>query len=133
MKRFHRDKRASELTEAALTLPIVLLVLMAIIQFGIVVYGSQMAKEAARHGARMGSVVQGGGAAAVAASAAYQFAQSALPIGHPQVQILAPGGVVGTELRVRVTYQVPNLVGFPGLPRGPYRVFGEATARQEGW
>ncbi|MGB9619347.1 MAG: TadE/TadG family type IV pilus assembly protein, partial [Armatimonadota bacterium] len=65
------DKRASELVEAALTLPIVLLILLAIIQFGIVVYGSQMAKEAARHGARMGSVVQGN-AAAVAASAAYQ-------------------------------------------------------------
>lgn len=129
-----RDKRASEITEAALTFPIVLLILLAIIQFGIVVYGSQMAKEAARHGARMGSVVQGN-AAAVAASAAYQFAQSALPIGNPRVQILAPGGVVGTELRVRVSYEIPNLVGggFLGIPPGPYRVFGEAAARQEGW
>lgn len=128
-----RDKRASELTEAALTFPVVLLVLLAIIQFGIVVYGSQMAKEAARHGARMGSVAQGN-AAAVAASAAYQFAKSALPIGNPHVQILAPGGVVGTELRIRVSYEIPSLVsGFPGIPPGPYRVFGEATARQEGW
>jgi len=124
-------RRASEMTEAAITLPIVLMVFLAIVQFGIVVYGSQMAKEAARHGARVGSVVQTNPAGA-AAAAAYSFAQSALPIGDPQVQILAPGGVVGTELRVRVTYRIPNLVG--GLiPSGPYEVFGEATARQEGW
>lgn len=132
MRRF-LDRRASELAELSLTIPIVLLVFLAIVQFAVVFYGAQMAKEAARHGARMGSVVQGN-AAAVAAYAAYQFARSALPIGNPHVQILAPGGVVGTELRIRVTYNVPNLIGgFPGIPTGPYRVFGEATARQEGW
>ena len=52
--------------------------------------------------------------------------------------ILAPGGVTGTELRVRVQFTVPNLfagVGalVPGLPEGPFEVYGEATARQEGW
>lgn len=125
-----RDRRGSELIEAGLTLPIVLLVLMAIIQFGIVVYGAQMAKEAARHGARMGSVAQGN-AAGVAAAAAYQFARSALPIGNPRVQILAPGGVVGSELRIRVSYDVPSFFG--GLGLGPFRVYGEASARQEGW
>jgi hypothetical protein len=126
-------RRASELTEAALTLPIVLLLLLGMVQFGITVYGAQMAKEAARHGARMGSVAQDFPALR-AYVAAYGFAESAFPIGDPQVQILAPGGVVGSELRIRVTYHVPNLVsGFPGLPSGPFVVFGEATARREGW
>ncbi len=133
MRRFLLNRRASELTEAALTLPIVLLLLLGMVQFGIVVYGSQMAKEAARHGARMGSVAQDNPAMR-AYVAALEFAESALPIGEPEVRILAPGGVVGTELRIRVSYRVPNLVGgFPGIPPGPFTVFGEATARQEGW
>jgi len=128
-----RGRRGSELTEAAVTLPVVLLLLLGMVQFGIVVYGSQMAKEAARHGARMGSVAQDIPAVR-AYVAAYRFAQGALPIGEPEVRILAPGGVVGSELRIRVTYRVPNLVsGFPGLPEGPFTVFGEATARREGW
>jgi len=133
MRRFLSHRQASELTEAALTLPIVLLLLLGMVQFGIVVYGDQMAKEAARHGARMGSVAQDN-PAMQAYVAAFVFAKSALPIGEPEVQILAPGGVVGTELRIRVSYRIPNLVsGFPGLPSGPFVVFGEATARQEGW
>jgi Flp pilus assembly protein TadG len=133
MTRFLRSRRGSELTEAAVTLPIVLLILLGIVQFGVVVYGSQMAKEAARHGARMGCVAQDDPAER-AYAAALGFAQTALPIGQPQVSILAPGGVVGSELRVRVSYRIPNFVGgFPGLPDGPYEVFGEATARQEGW
>lgn len=133
MRQFLKSKRGSELTEAAVTLPIVILLLLGIVQFGIVVYGSQMAKEAARHGARMGSVAQENPAGR-AATAAFNFAETALPIGDPQVYILAPGGVVGQELRIRVVYSVPNLVGgFPGLPDGPFVVFGDATARQEGW
>jgi len=133
MTRFLHDRRASELTEAALTIPVVFLLLLGIVQFGIVVYGSQMAKEAARHGARTGSVAQDYPAAR-AYLAAMNYAESAFPIGDPEVTILAPGGVVGSELRIRVTYRVPNLVGgFPGMPGGPYVVYGEATARQEGW
>lgn len=128
-----RARRAAEILEASVTLPIVLLLLLGILQMGVTVYGSQMAKEAARHGARVGSVAQDNPAGR-AVAAAYSFAHEALPVGQPQVQILAPGGIVGTELRIRVTYRVPNLFGgFPGLPSGPFVVFGEATARQEGW
>lgn len=54
------------------------------------------------------------------------------------VQAVAPGGIAGSELDIRVTYRVPNLmvplVGmFPGLPRGDFT--GDATAifGQEGW
>jgi hypothetical protein len=54
------------------------------------------------------------------------------------VQAVAPGGIAGSELGIRVTYRVPNLMAplaglFPGLPRGDFT--GDATAifRQEGW
>ena len=133
LRRFLRDRCGTEVLEAAVTVPILVLLTLAILQFGTVVYASQMAKEAARHGARMGSVAQDNPAGR-AAAAAYQYAQGVFPAGNPEVQILAPGGVVGSELRIRVRYRVPNFVGgFPGIPPGPYDVWGEATARQEGW
>jgi Flp pilus assembly protein TadG len=129
-----RDGSATELTEAAVTIPVVFLLFLGIVQFGIVVYGSQMAKEAARHGARVGSVAQDYPVAR-ARHAALGFAHTSLPIGDPEVEVLVPFGIAtGSELRVRVTYKVPNLVGgFPGMPSGPYVVEGEASARQEGW
>jgi hypothetical protein len=57
-----------------------------------------------------------------------------LPIGNPRVNILAPGGIVGSYLRVRVSCTVPNYMGslVPGLPPH-WDVNGEATFRQEGW
>jgi len=50
------------------------------------------------------------------------------------VEILAPGGVAGSTLKVRVSYEVPNLMGnlVPGLP-SHFTAHGEATTRQEGW
>lgn len=127
------NRRGTEVLEAAVTLPILILLVLSMLQLGMVTYASQMAKEAARHGARMGSVAQDNPAGR-AAAAAYQYARGVFPAGNPDVQILAPGGVVGTELKVRVTYRVPSLFsGFPGIPPGPYEVWGEATARQEGW
>lgn len=133
MKNLWRSKRGTEVMEAAVTIPIMVMLVLAIVQFGVLAYASQMAKEAARHGARVGSVAQDDPAGR-AAAAAYIFAEGVFAIGDPQVSILAPGGIVGSELRVRVTYHVPNLMrGFPGLPTEGFETFGEATARQEGW
>lgn len=137
MRRFLRDRRAAEMMEFALTVPIVLVIVVGMLQMAVVGYASQMAKEAARHGARTGSVAQDDPAGR-AYYAAYTHAASTFAVSQPQVQILAPGGVTGSELRVRVTFVVPNYfsaVGrlLPGLPSEPFVVFGEATARQEGW
>jgi hypothetical protein len=111
-----------------------IMIMMAVFQFGILVYATQMTQEAARHGARMGSVVQAGGGADVARSEAAAYIHRALPIGNPRVDILAPGGIVGSYLRVRVSCTVPNYMGslVPGLPPH-WDVNGEATFRQEGW
>ena len=137
MRRFLRDRRAAEMMEFALIVPIVLAIVVGMLQMAVVGYASQMAKEAARHGARTGSVAQDDPAGR-AYVAAYNHAASSFPISEPQVLVLAPGGVTGTELRIRVAFVVPNYfsaVGrlLPGLPHEPFVVFGEATARQEGW
>ena len=129
MRRFLRGQRGVETLEAAVTLPLMVLILLTIVEFGWAVYAQQVAQEAARHGVRMGVVSQGN-AAGAAASAAAQYASNGALQGA-QVSVLAPGGVVGTTLRVRVRYEVPHFLGFLGLP--PLVVTGEAEGRQEGW
>ena len=92
MTRFLKDRRAAELLEFAVTAPLVLAILLGLFQVGMVAYASQMAKEASRHGARTGSVAQDLPAERAYAAAA-NHASSSFPLGHPEVFILAPGGV----------------------------------------
>ncbi len=75
----------SGLVELALVLPVVLILTLAIVQFGVLGFAASAADNAARQGARLGSVAQ------------------VNPAG--QAVALAPGGVVGSELTIRVTYQ----------------------------
>jgi Flp pilus assembly protein TadG len=56
--KFLKDKRGMEMLEAAITTPIAILVMLAIVNLGMVVYAQQAVQAAARHGARMGSVAQ---------------------------------------------------------------------------
>ncbi len=132
-----KDERGSGLIELALTLPVVLLVSLVIIQFGVTAFAGAAAEAAARQSARVGSVAQVN-PAGYAVAEAQRVAFTSFSAGHPQVIALAPGGVVGSELTIRVTYQVPNYIGFlgglfSGLPGGPISVSGQATFRHEGW
>jgi hypothetical protein len=95
-----------------------------------------LAENAANYGARRGSVAQSNAVGEAVSAAACAGNQA--PIGEYTVQAVAPGGIAGSELGIRVTYRVPNLMVplaglFPGLPRGDFT--GDATAifRQEGW
>ena len=135
--KFLNDRSALETVEAAITLPIAILVMLATINLGLVVFGQQAVQAAARHGARMGSVAQQC-AACYAVSEARAAIQTAAIVQHGDVTILAPGGRAGSILKIRVTGEVPNFFGglsaiFPGLPQGPFQLRAEATFRQEGW
>ncbi len=132
-----KDERGSGLIELALTLPVVLLVALVIVQFGVTSFAGAAAEAAARQGARVGSVAQVN-PAGYAVAEAQRVAFTSFSAGQPQVIALAPGGVVGSELTIRVTYQVPNFMGFlgglfAGLPDSPISVSGQATFRHEGW
>lgn len=133
MKALYRDRRGTELIEVALTAPIVVALLLGLVNLGIAVYAGQMAQEAARYGARVAATAQQN-PAGYAFAAASSFAHTAFATGSPQVEVLAPGGVAGSTIVVRVTYRVPNFMGslVPGVPN-PIIVTGEATSRQEGW
>ena len=135
MRRFVRDDRG-DMAEAAITTPVIVLLMVVILNFGMLAYTAQAAENAANYGARRGSVAQSN-AVGEAISAAIYAANQAL-MGEYSVQAVAPGGIAGSELGIRVTYRVPNLMApltgmFPGLPRGDFT--GDATAvfRQEGW
>ena len=105
--KFLRDRKALETVEAAITLPIAILVMLATINLGLVVFGQQAVQAAARHGARMGSVAQQC-PACYAVSEARGAIQTAAIIQNPEVTILAPGGRTGSLLKIRVTGEVPN-------------------------
>ena len=130
---FLKSKRAIETLEAAITFPIAILVMLATVNLGMVVYGQQAVQAAARHGARMGSVAQQC-AACYASSAASSVINGDPIVKQANVAILAPGGVTGSILSVRVSGKIPSFLGtlVPGLP-GDFTVSAEATFRQEGW
>ena len=131
--KFLKAKRAIETLEAAITFPIAILVMLATVNLGMVVYGQQAVQAAARHGARMGSVAQQC-SACYAVSAASSAINGDPIVKEPNVAILAPGGVTGSILSVRVSGSIPSFLGslVPGLPAS-FDVSAEATFRQEGW
>lgn len=135
--RFIKDQSGMELLEAAITTPIAVLVMLAIVNLGMVVYAQQAVQAAARHGARMGSVAQQC-PACYASSAARSAISDAGIVQNASVSVLAPGGSAGSILKIQVSGTVPNFLApltglFPGLPGDTFRVQADSTFRQEGW
>jgi hypothetical protein len=135
--RMLRDKSAMEMLEAAITTPIAILVMLAIVNLGMVIYAQQAVQAAARQGARMGSVAQQC-PACYAVSAARSSISAAGIVENPSVSVLAPGGSAGSILKIQVSGTVTNFLApltglFPGLPGNTFRVSADSTFRQEGW
>ena len=121
-ERVSLNERGSGLVELALVLPVVLVLTLAIVQFGVLGFAASAADNAARQGARIGSVAQVNPAGQAVAEA-QQVAVATFSIGQPQVVALAPGGVVGSELddpRDLSGTQLRQLAGEPVLRR-PHR------------
>ena len=123
--RLLKDNFGMELLEAAITTPIAILVMVAIVNLGMLVYAQQAVQAAARQGARMGSVAQKC-PACYAVSAARSAISSAGIVENASVNVLAPGGsagrrarrdpaVVGADAGDRST---PRLIARKPLPRG---------------
>jgi hypothetical protein len=135
--RLWNDRRGMETLEAAITTPIAILVMLAIVNLGMVVYAQQAVQAAARQGARMGSVAQTC-PACYATSAARSAISGAGIIQNPSVAVLAPGGKAGSILQIQVSGTVTNFLApltglFPGLPGQTITVRADSTFRQEGW
>lgn len=134
LRKFLRDRRA-EMDEAALVLPVLLLVTFGLINFGMLGYASVSASNAANYGARMGSVAQSNPPGVALASANQMLSGTA--VGSYAVGV-SGGGSPGSLIQVSVKYRVPNY--FAGLTQlfgvqTPATFSGSALAdfRQEGW
>jgi len=134
MRKLLRDRRG-ELDEAALVLPVLLLISLGLVNLGILGFAAVNAGNAANYGARMGSVAQSN-PTGVAVSSAYQML-SAAPVGTYTVSVTG-SGLPGDMMIVQVSYSVPNyfggLAGLFGVST-PGNFTNTATAyfRQEGW
>lgn len=128
------SKRA-ELDEAAFTLPVLLLVSIALINLALFGFAAINAANAAEYGARMGSV-------AISNQAGYAYSAavakvSAVRVGSYNVSVRG-GGSPGSRIEVIVSYSVPNyfsgLANLFGIPL-PSQFQGTTRAyfRQEGW
>src|SRR2546421_4660226 len=131
-----KSKRALEVLEAIGTLPLMLLILCLIINLGFAIYAQQAVEAAANYGARQGSTAQDCRSCAAYAAASQAIAKAR--VRNASVQILAPGGTVGSVLKVRVSGEVPNLIGplmafFGSSLSGPIKVSADSTFRAEGW
>jgi Flp pilus assembly protein TadG len=120
--------------ETAITFPVMMLLCIVIIQFATLVYARQSAEEAARYGVRVG-VVNVANPAGAGVAAADRYAGTALPWGH-STAVEAPGGVVGSVMRIRVTTTPPNIINpilsfFGGGTS--FEVSAIAEGRMEGW
>jgi hypothetical protein len=128
-----RDQRG-EMAEAAVTLPIVMLAVLALVNLTIAGFASVNAANAANYGARVGSVNQES-PAGVAVAAANQMISNA-PIGDYEVTA-SGGGAPGSLLAVTVHWEVPNffqgLMSLFGREMGDFSGSAVAYFRQEGW
>ncbi len=129
-----KSERGQSSVEFGLVVMISILMFLGMVQFGMYLYGLSIVENAARHGARIGSVSQ-----ACSACDAVVAAMSALNgqpvIRNPSVDILAPGGIVGSIVQIRVTAHIPMIMpggDLFGLDRLT-TVTSESTFRQEGW
>src|SRR5512136_847892 len=134
MRSLLRDRRG-ELDEAALVLPVLLLISLALVNMAILGFAAVNASNAANYGARMGSVAQSNPAGVAVASANQMLA--ATSVGTYAVTV-SGSGLPGDMMTVQVRYTVPNyfggLAGFFGVST-PAHFTNTATSffRQEGW
>ncbi|MGD0612297.1 MAG: TadE/TadG family type IV pilus assembly protein [Anaerolineales bacterium] len=120
--------------EFGLLVVAMIIMFLGMMQFGLYLYGLSVVENAARNGARAGSVAQEC-PTCQAVQAAQASMQGAPVLADPSFEILAPGGVVGSVVEIRVTAHIPLIVPGGALfgLESILNVSSEATFRQEGW
>ena len=127
MRRVHAENRGSAAVELALVLPLVLMLVLALLQVGLLAKDSLVIVQAAREGAREAAVT----------SDAERIRQAALRGGgglaaeRTEVDVDRPGGM-GDPVTVRVRYRAPMVVPFvEWLFPDEVQLASAATMRQE--
>lgn len=130
MRRLRSDRRGQAMVELAIVLPILLLVIMGIIDFGRIYHGHLAVTTAAREGARQAAI----GASDLQITEIVLAAAAPLPAAALTVQISPPAAsrTSGTAVTVEVRYRLPVLTPvIQALLPSPYTVVGQAVMRRE--
>lgn len=121
----HRPSAGQATVELALLLPVVVLLLLAVLQVGLVARDIVLVTHAAREAAREAAVDPAPGAARAAALAASGLAPHRL-------DVTVEGRVdAGSRVRVELTYRVPTAVPLVGALLDEHTVRAGATMRVE--
>ena len=129
-------RRGSSMAEAAITLPVIMLMTFAMVNVSMAWYAAVAASNASNYGARMGSVAQVNPQGIAAAAA--QTRLDATSIGSYAINV-SGGGSRGAQITVSIDWTVPNhIIGLMTLLGGggtPASFTGTviSTFRQEGW
>lgn len=111
--------------ELALLLPVVLVLLLAVLQVGLIARDVVLVAHASREAARA-AAVEGGAAAALHAA----VESSGLAEERVEVEVTGRGGP-GSRVRAQVTYHAPTSVPLVGALLGDRVLRAEATMRVE--
>lgn len=129
-----RSKRGAAMVEAAITLPVVVLLTFAMANLAMAWYAAVAASNAANFGARMGSVSQTDPIGTAVAAA--QTRLDSISVGSYAISG-SGGGFRGAQVNISVDWTVPNYIGgLMALVGGdPLNFSGTALSsfRQEGW
>jgi Flp pilus assembly protein TadG len=132
LKRRKNNQQGQAVVEFAVILPVLLLVLFSILQFGIVFNNYIQVTAAAREGARKAAVSRGLGAGG-AKSAAITSAKGAAPgLNQAKLSVTFPNNpsfTAGTDVAVQVTY--PYSINILGKVVGSGNLTSTTTMRVE--
>jgi len=121
-------QKGQALVEAALILPVVLAMLMAVLSFGLLFGAQLLITNASREGARYGSLGKSG--PDIQNRVKDYLDDTQLDPGKVTFSVVGAGGASGSDVTVRLTYPVELVIPVPGLPN-PLNVTSQATMRIE--
>ena len=127
--------QGSSMAEAAITLPVVVLLTFAMVNLSMAWYAAVAASNAANYGARVGSVSQTN--PTVNAVTAAQGRLDSISVGTYAISA-SGGGYRGAQVNVVVDWAVPNYIGslitfIGGGDQMNFAGTALSTFRQEGW
>lgn len=131
---FRKKEGGQALVELALLIPILLIIIFGIVEFGRVFHAHLAVSHASREGARIGVVVGGAGTADSDIKERVMSSAVSLNLSEDNIEITPSlsSRSRGSALTVEVSYQVPLYTPFIGdLIPNPFPIRGSTTMRIE--
>ena len=123
-----RRGKGQAAVEAALVLPVLLVMLLAVLSLGMLFTVELVITNASREGARYGAI--GKSQPEIEDLVTGYLEQAKLTAASASLEVKGAGGLSGTDVQVQITYPVQLYIPVPGLPN-PVAVQSQATMRIE--